>query len=268
MEYREEVRKIGAEAAAAAHHAEAQMADQGLGNAYNRGDASGTGIGGSGFDDQRWGGVEGSSAGSQEDAPPSTTAPIPFPSSEPPPESPDQTAETEVDIPGAIPSATAISRFAADPYRAYARRSSIISHYRADSQTHSPVTSTTIIGDGAGVSYVLPARSRVPSSDALGALAASNTRSSSLVGGQPAAMPPQFLRTLSTVSISSLPAAEAARARGLAEAGANGKVEANGGHIGAADAPPSELPSGSAWGRSGHSGGGEQNSSASSYGSE
>jgi hypothetical protein len=75
--------------------------------------------------------------------------------------------------------------------------------------------------------------------------------------GQPVNVPPQFLRTLSTVSISALPI-EAKRARELTRVGVvdGGQQDANQhkGNLpqstapsGTADAPPSDLPS--AWAR-------------------
>lgn len=150
---------------------------------------------------------------------PSNVEAVPFPTSE---------AEyADEDAPGAIPSASSLSRFAKDPYRTYSttRRTSIFSI--AD---RSAGPSTAMVPEEGSLDRTYPSftsRSRIQSSDTL--------------GGSVAAAPPRFFRQLSTVSISGI--ADANRANGIVgatEAAANTLARA-------ADAPASELPS--EWGR-------------------
>lgn len=150
---------------------------------------------------------------------PSIVEAVPFPTSE---------AEyADEDAPGAIPTASSLSRFAKDPYRTYSttRRTSIFSI--AD---RSAGPSTAIVPEEGSLDRTFSnftSRSRIQSSDTL--------------GGGVSAAPPRFLRQLSTVSISGL--ADANRANGIvgvAEAAENSLAIA-------ADAPASELPS--EWGR-------------------
>lgn len=160
-------------------------------------------------------------------ATPLVSEPVPFPTSEAP--------LGADDVPGAIPSPSTISRFSKDPYRAYARRTSIFSIHNDRSVSAGP--STAVVGGEEGSldrTYAYPtSRSRIQSSDTLGPAAAT------------ASVMPRFLRQLSTVSISDI--ADANRATGIV-AMAKGP-----------DAPVSELPS--EWARkssAGQSSGGSQ----------
>lgn len=164
---------------------------------------------------------------------PSAVEAVPFPTS---------SAEyADEDAPGAIPTASSLSRFSKDPYRTYSttRRTSIFSI--ADrSMSAGPATATVPEEGSQDRPYAFPtSRSRIQSSDTLGGSVAA------------AAGPPRFFRQLSTVSISGLP--DANRANGIVGAGeavANSLARAG-------DAPASELPS--EWGRkdgANHSSGG------------
>lgn len=124
------------------------------------------------------------------------------------------------DIAGDIPPQSAISRFAKDPYRAYARRASMFSIYDHDRDPRTGPPTATIPEEGGQGSY-MTSRSRIQSSDTLGAAAAATA--------------PRFLRQLSTVSISGL--ADASRANGIVGGGIVPDITK------AADAPVSELPS-------------------------
>lgn len=192
MEYRKEVRNFGLEAAGGAPgHVDAPdgfTGDPTASSSLERGD--------------------------EATAP--SEGPIPFPKSE--------ADDSDEDVPGAIPTASSLSRFAKDPYRAYStsRRTSIFSV----TDRSGPSTAAMMEEGSLDRSYPFPTRSRIQSSDAVGGAAA------------PA---PRFIRQLSTVSISGL--ADAARANGIVDAG----DAADASLARAADAPASELPS--EWGR-------------------
>lgn len=146
--------------------------------------------------------------------------PVPFPST--PPE------DSKDDVAGAMPSARAISRFV-DPYRSYARRTSILSNDRREvGDVGSPVTERAYTGsatpgttakplDGEDVSYFVPARSRAVSTEG-------------------DVLEPQLLRQLSTTSIT--------RSTSIGDIGPGKEPPIEPSAV-AADAPPSTMPS--AW---------------------
>ncbi len=145
--------------------------------------------------------------------------PVPFPVT--PPE------DSKGDIAGAMPSAQAISKFM-DPYRSYARRTSLLSNDRREvgeagspviDRAHTAGTPSTTAKplNGEDGSYFVPARSRAVSTEG------------DILG-------PQLLRQLSTTSIGR------STSIGDIRPGKEPPLEPS---VVAADAPPSTMPS--AW---------------------
>ena len=225
LEFREEVRNIGAEAAASVTNGDSTAPEASSALSPPAPEATSLPATASEkFPSTEW--PQSSHEGKAD------YAPVPFPKS--PNEPPD-------DVAGQIPTPSALSKFA-DPYRTYARRTSLYSERRDsilnataaalanarladDEQTSTQFHVGDDAQDGMQASYIVPARSRVTSVD-----------EAALGHGRP-----QVLRQLSTVSTNT---AYDVSGDGYLAPGMK-CIERSA----AADAPPSTIPS--EWSRKG-----------------